>query len=247
MDHADARHHIVDLVVPGLGDPGRRAALKAHVAVCPECQAQLRDLERVHAGLAAAGPMPDPSPQLRERVLGLVAEGPEPRPAPLPAAVPRPARRGRLWQNAAVWRSTAAALAVAAALLGALVLRDDDADPPSDPWRSDRSVALEPAPGWDVSGSAAFQVGPDDRRAVRVAVAGLRPVDGDWYELWLARSPSDRVSLGRFRPDADGRLWTVVSLPEIDEDGYGGVWLTREPDDGDPRWTRDWVFKARLT
>jgi hypothetical protein len=78
-------------------------------------------------------------------------------------------------------------------------------------------------------------------------VAGLRPVDGDWYELWLARSPSDRVSLGRFRPDADGRLWTVVSLPEIDEDGYGGVWLTREPDDGDPRWTRDWVFKARLT
>jgi hypothetical protein len=50
-----------------------------------------------------------------------------------------------------------------------------------------------------------------------------------------------------FRPDERGRIWATVTIPKLPGEGYGGVWLTREPNDADPRWTRDWVFRARLT
>ncbi len=246
IDHSEARHHLFDLVVPGLGDPGRRAALKAHVAVCEECRAELEELQRLDASLHAAGPLPDPSPALEARVLALPSHGHAARQGrPVPLAEP-PAHRSRGWHSVAAWRAAAAALAVATACLAAVLLTDADPAPGDDPWTSGRAVQVQPAAGSDVTGSAALAQGPDGRSAVRVAVEGLRPVDGQWYELWLARSPAERVSLGRFRPDADGRLWVVVSLPSLPRGDYGGVWLTREPDDGDPRWTRDWVFRAQL-
>ena len=34
IEHDEARLLLADLIVPGLSDPGRSAAVRAHVAVC---------------------------------------------------------------------------------------------------------------------------------------------------------------------------------------------------------------------
>lgn len=248
IDHFEARHLLFDLVVPSLGGPGRRSSLTAHVAVCEECQGQLEELQRLDANLRAVGPLLDPSPGLRERVLTLPSYGQAARHGLLVRTAAGEPRRDHPWRTVGAWRAIAAALAIAAAVLLALLLVDADRGVGGGgTWTEGRTVALEAAPGWNVTGSAGLDQGPDDRRALRVEAKGLRPVRGQWYELWLARSRTDRISLGRFRPDAQGRIWALVSLPQLPGEGYRGVWLTREPDDGNPAWTSDWVFKARLT
>jgi len=64
IDHEDARLQLADLIIPGLADPTRLAALKAHVAVCPECRAELEDLRYVDGLVRSGGPLPEPSEAL---------------------------------------------------------------------------------------------------------------------------------------------------------------------------------------
>jgi len=67
IDHEDARLQLADLLVPGLADPTRLAALKAHVAVCPECSAELEDLRYVDTLVRSSGPLPGTSASTRFR------------------------------------------------------------------------------------------------------------------------------------------------------------------------------------
>lgn len=104
IEHEDARLSLLDLVVPGLGEPTRTAGLRAHAAACDACQEELADLQRVHDMLWAAGTVPRPDDGLRRRVLA--------------ATVPRPGDA-----SADHWRHTAIALAVlATSLLAAAVV-----------------------------------------------------------------------------------------------------------------------------
>jgi len=36
-----------------------------------------------------------------------------------------------------------------------------------------------------------------------------------------------------------------VRVPEIA--AYKGLWMTAEPDDDNPAWSRTWIFKARFS
>ena len=68
IDHEDARLQLADLVVPGLADPTRTAALRAHVAVCADCRTELEDLRYVDGLVRAGGPLPEPSDALEARI-----------------------------------------------------------------------------------------------------------------------------------------------------------------------------------
>jgi len=111
-------------LIDGELDAARESALRAHLAGCEACAARLASLGRVDA-LLAATPLPEVSPALRERVLGL----PGAEPAPVRRAPPRRRR----------WLAPLAAAAAAAALALYLALR-----PPEGPAEPEPPLAEEP-------------------------------------------------------------------------------------------------------
>jgi anti-sigma-K factor RskA len=253
IDHEDARLSLADLLLPGLADPTRSAAIRAHVAVCDDCRAELAELRRVDELLRASGPLPEPSAALEQRIRAIA--GGEPQEQPLAAATParppevaqRPIeKRSRsgvsvLWRSVGAWR--VAAVAAAAVAVGVVL-----ATRAGGGFSQQQSIALQAAPAWAAQGVRGdAQLGRQSgREVVRVRVSGLRQLaDDGYYELWIARNPQDRVSLGAVQVSANGTLETTLPLPSL-ESGYKGVWLTAEPDDHTPAWSRNWVFKARF-
>ena len=85
-----------------------------------------------------------------------------------------------------------------------------------------------------------------DTRHIRIRIDGLPRLENNTvYELWLAKDPAHRVSLGVYRPDAQGRIDTTVSVPNLGP-AWQGIWLTHEPGSGRPGWSKDWVLAGRL-
>ena len=87
IEHDEARLSLADLIVPGLADPTRSAALKAHVAVCQQCRAELLELRRLDALVRACGPMPQASPGLQARILQIPGPTAQRRPLAILCAV----------------------------------------------------------------------------------------------------------------------------------------------------------------
>jgi anti-sigma-K factor RskA len=151
-------------------------------------------------------------------------------------------RRGSartVWRSAGAWRVAAAAAAAVAAIAIVAGTRGGG-------FSQQQQIALQAAPGWAVRGDA--QLGRQaGREVVRVRISGLhRLADNGYYELWLAKNPQDRVSLGAVQLSGDGTtIDASIPVPAL-ESGYKGVWLTAEPDDHDPAWSKNWVVKARF-
>ena len=81
-------HELAPEMALGSLDGAVRADVLAHMAHCPTCRAEVRDLSDVVDGLSTLAPSVEPPPGLPERVLAAIrAETP----APLPAT--KPSRR----------------------------------------------------------------------------------------------------------------------------------------------------------
>jgi anti-sigma-K factor RskA len=191
-------------------------------------------LERVERMLRTAGPPPEPSAELRARLLEIPRL--EARPAPT-----RPDRWRRLWGSLPAWRMASAGLALAAVVLAIVaVVGTGTGGSFSGP-----SVTMGAGPGYRASGVAVSMISGDTRR-IRIRIDGLPRLEGNsLYELWIARDPAHRVSLGVFRPDAQGRIDTTVEVPNLGP-AWQGIWLTHEPGSGRPGWSKDWVLAGHL-
>jgi anti-sigma-K factor RskA len=191
-------------------------------------------LERVERMLRTAGPPPEPSAELRARLLEIPRLESRPAPTRAPAL-------WRLWGNLPAWRIASAGLALAAVVLAIVaVVGSGSGESFSGP-----SVTMSAGPGYRASGVAVSMLS-DDTRHIRIRVDGLpRLENNSVYELWIARDPAHRVSLGSFRPDAQGRIDTTVHVPNLGP-AWQGIWLTHEPGTGRPGWSRDWVLAGRL-
>jgi anti-sigma-K factor RskA len=191
-------------------------------------------LERVERMLRTAGPPPEPSAELRARLLEIPRL--ESRPTPT-----RPDRWRRLWGSLPAWRMASAGLALAAVVLAIVAVVGTD----SGGSFSGPSVTMGVGPGYRASGVAVSMIS-DDTRHIRIRIDGLPRLEGNSvYELWIARDPAHRVSLGIFRPDAQGRIDTTVSVPNLGP-AWQGIWLTHEPGSGRPGWSKDWVLAGKL-
>jgi anti-sigma-K factor RskA len=231
IDHEDARLQLADLVVPGLADPTRTAALRAHVAVCARCASELEDLRYVDGLVRAVGPLPEPSNQLEARIREIAG------PLPLRRS---PTFRQHL-QSIRVWRVAAAGFAAATAALAIAALTGGGS---SDSFRPIQQRPLVAAAAWPgVSGTVATGT-VDGARALRIVLNNVRPpVNGAAYEVWVAQNPQARISLGTIEPDASGRATVTLPLPAVAAD-YRRVWVTNEPADGNPKWTTNWIVRA---
>jgi Putative zinc-finger len=200
-------------------DGGERTAMQTHLASCPVCQAEVRELEPVVKALADAAPdrideNPLPPGDLEESTL-----------APILKEI-HSARRHRRWSGLA-----AAAICVVAIGLAGFT------------WLLEPAVALEPlefsvAPGMEVQGHLIEHARGTE---IRLVVSGSQ--DGQTHRVTLVSEDEERVNSGTFfgtgertlrgtfnaallREDADrlevrtsgGELVFVAKLPEEPRD-----------------------------
>jgi anti-sigma-K factor RskA len=190
-------------------------------------------LERVEQMLRASGPPPEPSAELRARLLEIPRQ--EARQAPVTTSGWK-----RFWTSLPAWRIATGALAVAAIVLAIVaVTRDGGAAVHG------QRTALVTASEYRATASAVSLV-TDGVRQIHVRIDGLPPLEGSQvFELWIAKDRKHRVSIGIFRPDVSGSIDTTISIPNLGPH-WRGLWLTREQGKGTPGWSRDWVVAGKL-
>jgi len=233
IDHEDARLQLADLIIPGLADPTRLAALKAHVAVCPEFRAELEDLRYVDGLVRSGGPLPEPSEALEARIREITAPAPRRR---------RSGFRRRL-QSITTWRVATIGLAFATAVSAVVAItREGGGGGPA--FHAAHSQTMTTAAPYDGTIGTLATGTLNGAPAVRIQLSDApQPKPGATYEVWIAKDPKARISLGTIQPDSAGHASVVLPVPTAAE-GYQRVWVTNEPPDGNPKWTTDWIVRV---
>ncbi len=221
IEHEEARLQLADLVVAGLADATRIDALRSHVAACAACRSELADLELLDQTIRDAGPVPAPSPDLSRRVLAIAAG--------------HPPVRTRM-RRATAARAIGALVGVVALVV--LSLRVGGG------LQVSQTVRFAAGQGWHAAGSVEYGK-LDGVPTVHLHLSNLPRLRSGYYEIWVARSPSERLSLGVYDASAAGTLDVTLPAPGGDE-GYKGIWVTSEPEDNNPMWSNDTVAAARL-
>jgi anti-sigma-K factor RskA len=231
IDHDDARLQLADLILPGLADPTRTSALRAHVAVCPVCRAELDELRYVDGLVRASGPLPEPSGALEGRIREIAG------PVPFRRV---PTLRGHL-QSITVWRVATIGLAGATVALAIAAFTGGST---ASGFHPVLQRTLTAAPGWVGAQGTVVHGTVGDTPALRIELHDVRPpAPGSTYEVWVAQDPRARISLGTITPDASGNARVTVALPAVARN-YDRLWVTKEPEDGDAKWTTNWIVRA---
>jgi hypothetical protein len=211
-------HELAPEMALGSLDGAVRADVLTHMAHCPTCRAEVRDLADVVDGLSALAPAVEPPPELAERVLAAIrAESP----AAVPGAKPKRRRRTRQLVLAAV-------AAVVLGVIGTVAVVATHHSPSRDVALNARTLRVVPMVGADDHhlGDAYVSRGPDPWVLVNVAYG----LEGQSYRLVGVDGEGKVVDIGGMRSLTDGRwAWAgrVDRIPSLVElrivDGAGGV------------------------
>lgn len=217
-------------------DEVTRAQFERHLADCPDCQREVRELREAVATMGAAEQTPPP-PALREAVVAEVSRTAQLPPHTVPAAAPR-ARR---------WLSllAVAAVAVLAFGIGTWVAGPGPVPTPQDDMASivaapDARMAPMALPG---AAHSKVIVSPAQGRAVMVGDGMTRPADGNVYQLWLIDDGGAAHGMDTFVPDADG---TAEVLLAGDFSAATALAVTIEPAGGSAQPTSQPLGTAEL-
>lgn len=224
------------LALLALGEAVADDAGRAHIAECPECEAELAKLSRAaRVGRSTLdAELLVPAPRVWERIadeVGVARESPALEVVPI-----RPRRRaGRGW----------APFAIAAAVVGVLSVGGLAA------WQFARpaasvvlaSATLDAFPAWpEATGNAVVEESQDGSRFVNLTLD--IPEDHDGYtEVWLISSDATRlISLGT----VEGNAGTFPIPAGVDLSIYDLVDVSAEPIDGDPAHSGDSIVRGQL-
>ena len=182
-------------------DPEERRTYEAHLPDCERCREELTSLWDVAGGLAVAASGPEPSPELRGRILAGTRAEPQ-------VVVPLEPRRRRLLVPAL---SAAAAVAAAVAIglgIWASHLSSNLSSTRSalDQQRKAAQIVADPDAQTIAlaKGTGRLVVAPDGNAAL--ALVGLEPAPtGKTYEVWViaGKSPPEPSGLFPGRNGAD--------------------------------------------
>ena len=213
--HAAARE-LLGAFALGAIDGQEAAAVRAHLATCAECQAEIAGLWTAADSLPDLIEPMDPSPSLRDRISAAIlaeAAAPQAPPAPptprtiAPVATPpaperrfaEPIRPAKWWAKATPWMAAAAILLLISGGLLAWNLRLQDqivANP------APETIALVPgetAP--NASGEVTYR--PDDNLLL-LDVRDLPALEpGQVYEVWLIGEEGVPAPAGVFDQSSD--------------------------------------------
>ena len=223
----------------GAVDAEEAATVRAHLATCAECQAEMAELWLAVDSLPGMIEPMEPSPALRDRIAAaIVAEEATPAPAPpvplaapapepvpvIPPApsVPEPVRKpASFWSRATPWAAAAAILLLLSAglLVWNLRLREQiqQATAPVT-----ETIALAPTDAAPGAGGEVTYLTQDD--LFILDVRDLPPLEPDQvYEVWLIGEDGVPAPAGVFDQPTDQHA--IVA----DRDRYDTLAITAEP------------------
>jgi anti-sigma-K factor RskA len=239
-------------------DPTERQTFEAHLADCPACEAEVRDLLSVAARLGSAERV-NPPPSMRAAVMARIdaldQESDDPARAADAILGPEsetvvPIRRKRPAASLTVWLGVAAGiLAVVAATLGILLAQSRHAQDSVTAENAAITSVLTAADARTVSGAisggghGAVVMSASEGRAVFLAQGLAAAPAGHTYELWFMTASGAATPAGTFMPNADGR---VATLMNGQPDGAALVGVTVEPAGGTAKPTTTPVLAVHL-
>ncbi|HEU4488532.1 MAG TPA: anti-sigma factor [Actinomycetota bacterium] len=237
-------------------DSDRATALDEHLAECGGCLAELSELDLVTTALSRSGLEHRPPVHLEREVLTLVTL--EPDPAGREGEVRDLARASRL-QGKSIKVVIAPVLATTAVILAALgIAWRADLDDARDRIRAMQQqlgptgatvqeISFEDAGVGEASARGELVRQPDGNHRIVLWAEGLRHTSENYhYEVWLSgEGGKGWVSAGSFKvSEGDSLVW---SCPVgVSPENYPEVWVTIEPDDGNPKPTSRTVLQASL-
>lgn len=233
--------HVLDLIpahtLGGL-EPEEASLVEEHLPGCLICRQELDSFQEVAAGLALLAPPADPSPGLKERLMGRVrAASPRPRnPHPLPA-------RPWLERLLPAWGLASLLLLIALGSVNLFLWQSLSARDAFSTPGGMRAVPLSPADA--ASTATGFVLVSADGRNGALVVDGLPPLGEEYeYQLWLIRN-GERTSGAVFSTDEESYGGTRIRAPLSLLD-YTAVRITIEPAGGSPQPTGERVMGGPL-
>jgi hypothetical protein len=237
MGHPEAWNVLPD-VAAGTSTSDDLAAVQEHVAGCGECQVELERLREAVSLLTGAPALLDPPAHLRDRVLAIPRQ-----PVLLPELddqLPRAARWRWFEQRRSVAASLLVAAAAAAIVIAFLVTRQANGA---------RTIALQPPPHATQAGAwgkAVWGKATQGNVPITITVGDLRTTQHGFYEVWFGKGTGARHSVGTFDVSRDSSTTVRFEVPKGIDHEYAWIWVTREPNDGNPAPSKDTVLVADL-
>jgi len=203
-------HQVRDLLPGyslGILDEEEKNGVRAHLAQCPSCRAELASYKEVAGRLAAAVPESAPSDELEERIMKRISAARRDASRRVPRAAALPSRRFP-------WPAITAIAAMCAVALGAgNILQWNGVLQQRTHGVPQRLTTAVLTGSGDARGAyGTIVLDPADNKGV-LAVTGLRGLDNlHQYQLWLIKD-GERRSAGVFSPDADGYGSMLLTVP----------------------------------
>jgi Anti-sigma-K factor rskA/Putative zinc-finger len=249
MRCAEVHPNLAAFVLDGL-EPEEAAEIRRHLASCPRCQDEVRELRKVNRALEAAPPPADPPSYLKEGILSRVraerlsvSDKEEPQGSSFEdrTGSSRTSRFNRLKDLRVVLPSAAAAI-VAFVALGVFLgfLREE---PPV------ATIQLVPTPREAAGlegywGVAEIRPQPSGNQQVELKLNNFEePKPNSYYELWFV-SGAKRISAGSFTSVGEGETRVLLNVaPEARN--YRTVLITEEHVDERPTSGEEVALKGK--
>jgi anti-sigma-K factor RskA len=250
MRCAEVHPNLAAFVLGGL-EPEEAAEVRRHLASCPRCQDEVRELRKVNRALEAAPPPADPPSYLKDGILSRVraerlsvSDKEEPQGSSFEdrTGSSRTSRFNRLKDLRVVLPSAAAAAIVAFVALGVFFgfLREE---PPV------ATIQLVPTPREAVGlegywGVAEIRPQPSGSQQVELKLNNFEePKANSYYELWFV-SGAKRISAGSFTSVGEGETRVLLNVaPEARN--YRTVLITEEHVDEGPTSGEEVALKGK--
>jgi len=201
-------------------DPEDRWTYERHLDTCEPCRDEVAALREGATELAYAAEGPEPSPDLRERILRAAREE---RPAPV-----TPTRRRWLFPTTAIAAVAATVAAVGLGLWGNSLRSDVDEarSAAADAELVENILAHGDARRFELEGAAGNVLVSVDGEAVLAVCDLRRPPAGKTYQAWVIEGGPPQPA-GVFAPDDDDCVTFLLRLP-VDAGGMVAVTLENE-------------------
>jgi anti-sigma-K factor RskA len=221
--HAETRE-LLGAFALGAVEAEEAATVRAHLATCAECQAEISELWAAADALPELIEPMEPPPGLRDRISAAILAEPAappqappaawpappapalppvaplpPAPPPEPEPLPEPIRPARWWNRAAPWAAAAALLLLLSGGLLAWNLQLREQIAPTPVVETIALEATDAAPG--ASGEVIYR--PDDNLLLLDVrdLPELQP--GEVYEVWLIAGDNPPRPAGTFDQSTD--------------------------------------------